>query len=79
MGEVLVRNLEAVLAGDELTRRYRPRDRDLTLLNAGDGRALLFFGPVAVASGWAMRLKDLLDRRWVRRFRGLAGGTGTSG
>lgn len=79
MGEVLVRNLEAVLAGDELTRRYRPRDRDLTLLNAGDGRALLFFGPVAVASGWAMRLKDLLDRRWVRRFRGFTGGTGTSG
>lgn len=79
MGEVLVRNLEAALAGSDPTRRYRPRDRDLTLLNAGDGRALLFYGPVAMASGWAMRLKDSLDRRFVRRFRALTGGTGTSG
>jgi NADH dehydrogenase FAD-containing subunit len=78
MGEVLVPNLAVALAGGDPTRRYRPRDRDLTLLNAGDGRALLFYGPVATASGWAMRLKQWMDRRFMGRFRGSGDGTGTT-
>lgn len=70
MGAVLVGNLAALMAGADPIRHYRPRDRDLTILSAGDGRALLFYGPLATASGWAMRLKDFMDRRFVDRFRG---------
>jgi NADH dehydrogenase FAD-containing subunit len=70
MGAVLVRNLTALMTGGDPIRQYHPRDRDLTILNAGDGRALLLCGPVAMTSGWAMRLKDFMDRRFVGRFRG---------
>lgn len=79
MGEVLVRNLGAVLAGGDATRKYRSKERDLTLLNAGNGKALLFYGPIATAAGWAMRVKQSMDRKFMRRFAATGGGTGTSG
>jgi len=79
MGEVLVGNLRVALAGTGTGRPYRPQARTLALLNAGDGRALLFYGPVARAAGWAMRLKDRLDRRFMSRFRRPPGGTGARG
>jgi selenide,water dikinase len=79
MGETLVRNLRVALAGAGTTRQYHPEPRYLALLNAGDRRALLFYGPVALAARWAMRLKDRIDRRFMTRFRRLSGGTGTGG
>lgn len=79
MGEVLVRNLAEVLAGEEAGGKYRSKDRDLTLLNAGDGKALLFYGPVATSGGWAMRIKESMDRKFMRRFGASGDGTGMSG
>jgi len=79
MGEMLVTNLRVALAGSGTPRQYRSQARYLALLNAGDGRALLFYGPVALVAGWAMRLKDWVDRRFMTRFRRLMGGTGTPG
>ena len=79
MGEVLVQNLAATLAGGEAGRKYRSKDRDLTLLNAGDGKALLFYGPVATSGGWAMRIKELMDRKYMGRFARSGDGTGTTG
>lgn len=77
MGEVLADNLLAALAGERPTRRFQPRTRSLVLLNAGDGRALLLYGRLALASRWAMRLKDRLDRQFQARIARAAGGTGT--
>lgn len=77
MGEVLADNLLAALAGERPARRFQPRTRSLVLLNAGDGRALLLYGRLALASRWAMRLKDRLDRRFQARIARAAGGTGT--
>lgn len=79
MGEMLVQNLAVALAGGDPGGKYRSKDRDLTLLNAGDGKALLFYGPVATSGGWAMRIKELLDRKYMGRFRRSGDGTGTSG
>ncbi len=70
-GPVLVHNLRARLGGGAL-RPYRPQSDFLSLLNLGDGRA--------IASKWGMsaegramfRLKDWIDRRFMRRFQVLA-------
>lgn len=80
MGRVLARNLATVLAGAPPTRRFIPRARELTLLDAGDGRAVLLGGPVAAVSRWALRYKQMGDRRLVNRLRATPqGGTATRG
>jgi selenide,water dikinase len=69
-GPVLIRNLRARVTGERLA-PYRPQRDFLSLLNLGDGRALgAKWG--AVAEGvWVFRLKDGIDRRFVRRFQVL--------
>ncbi|MFN8654542.1 MAG: FAD-dependent oxidoreductase [Gemmatimonadales bacterium] len=69
MGRVLARNLGQALSGHDPTHRFRVRERELTLLDAGDGRAVLLGGPVATVSRWALRYKQLGDRRLVTRLR----------
>lgn len=69
MGRVLARNLAQALAGHDPTHHFRIRERELTLLDAGDGRAVLLGGPVATVSRWALRYKQLGDRRLVTRLR----------
>lgn len=69
-GEVLFENIVSYLHGRSL-RRFRPQRRCLYLLNAGDGTAILNYGPVSWKSRWVRRLKDRIDRRWVESFRPL--------
>lgn len=70
-GPVLDANLRAALRGQPL-RRYRPQRGFLALINLGERRALgAKWG--AVASGHAVwRLKDWIDRGFMRRFQVLA-------
>ncbi len=70
-GPVLWRNLVASGHGGPPAARYRPQPRFLALLNTGDGRAVLTYGAVATWSSWGMRLKDWIDRRFMRRFQAL--------
>jgi selenide,water dikinase len=74
-GPILARNLGLALRGGtgECFRCYRPQPRSLVLINAGDGRAILSYGSIAVTARWVMRLKDRIDRGFMRRFQGLAG------
>jgi selenide,water dikinase len=58
--------------GGEHFRRYRPQPRSLVLINTGDGRAILSYGSIALTGRWVMRLKDRIDRRFMRRFQRLA-------
>ncbi|HEX2164288.1 MAG TPA: pyridine nucleotide-disulfide oxidoreductase, partial [Thermoanaerobaculia bacterium] len=67
-GPLLWRNLVAAARGGELA-RFRPRRRFLALLDTGDGRAILAYGRLALWSRWAARLKERIDRRFVRRSR----------
>ena len=77
MGTALTDNV-AAFCGDAPApryRRYQPATRQLTLLDCGDGSALLAFGGMAREGRMAMRLKDSLDHRFMSRFQRLAGAT----
>ena len=69
-GPPLAANLRRALAGKRL-RRAVPQRRGLALIGTGDGHAVASRGPFAAygASWW--RLKDWIDRRWMRRYREL--------
>lgn len=66
-GPVLAHNLRARARGRPL-RRYRPQRDFLTLLNLSDGTAIAAKWGLATRGAWTMRLKDRIDRRFVRRF-----------
>lgn len=77
MGTTLTDNVAAA-CGDAPSprfRRYQPPARQLTLLDCGDGSALLAYGGIAREGRMAMRLKDSLDRRFISRYQRLAGAT----
>ena len=67
-GPVLYRNLQATLRGEPL-RSYRPQGRYLYVLDLGDGTGLAIYGPLTNRSRPALRLKHLIDRRFVREYR----------
>ncbi len=69
-GPILARNLEEALAGRPLE-RYRPQSDFLTLLNMGDETAIGGKWGVSFEGAWVMRLKDAIDRRFVRRLQVL--------
>jgi selenide,water dikinase len=70
-GPVLAKNLAALCAGRPLTRFYRPQHDQLALMSTCTGRAIFVRGRTAIATPWAQRLKDYLDRGFVRRFQDL--------
>ena len=73
----------AVRQGPPLTRNLRlrargmpaepfvPQRRFLTLLSCGDRSAIAARGSLAAAGRWAWRLKDRIDRDFMRRFQDL--------
>ena len=42
---------------------FRPQRFTLSLLNSGDGDAVLTYGPLVAKGRWARRLKDRIDTR----------------
>ena len=70
-GPPLAANLRSVLAGGPL-RRYQPQRYALSLISAGDRRAVASWGPVVLEGGWAWRWKDRIDRRFMARYRSTA-------
>lgn len=70
-GPVLDANLRAALSGAPL-RRYRPQRSFLALLNLGQRRAFGAKYGFAASGAGVWRLKDWIDRRFMRRFRVLA-------
>jgi selenide,water dikinase len=66
-GAVLFDNVAAFLRERPL-RPFRPQRFCLVLLNTADGRAIFTYGPLAWKGRWARKLKDLIDRAWIRKF-----------
>jgi NADH dehydrogenase FAD-containing subunit len=67
-GPVLARNLRRALRGEALERSIPQRDH-LMLIATGDGRAIGGRGRFLAFEGrLAWRLKDFIDRRFMRRF-----------
>lgn len=69
-GPVLDHNLRALLAGRPPV-EYQPQRDFLSLLNLGDGCALGAKWGIAVAGRAVHRLKDRIDRGFMRRFQPL--------
>jgi selenide,water dikinase len=69
-GPVLDGNLRARLRGDGL-RAYRPQRDFLALVNVGEGRAIGSKWGIGFEGAAVWRLKDRIDRRFMRRFQVL--------
>jgi len=69
-GPPLSLNLRRALAGKK-PRRAVPQRRGLALIGTGDGHAVASRGPLAAYGASLWRLKDWIDRRWMRRYREL--------
>lgn len=70
---LLAANLRAAAAFRPL-RPWRPQRRALYLVSTADRRAVAVRGGVTLSGGWAWRLKDWLDRRFVARLNAAAAG-----
>jgi selenide, water dikinase len=77
-GPPLADNLRRALAGRSL-RRAVPQKRALALIGSGDGKAAASRGPFAAYGRPLWRLKDWIDRRWMRRYTELPAMAGASG
>jgi selenide,water dikinase len=66
-GPVLTRNLARALRGQSLE-TYEPQENWLSLLNTGDGHALMSYRGYAAKGRALWWLKDAIDRRFMRRF-----------
>jgi len=50
-------------------RKWRPQSDFLSLLNTGDGRAVLTYKGATVVGRWCWKLKDWIDRRFMDKHR----------
>ena len=66
-GSVLFDNIIRTLKSRPLN-PYKPRRNNLYLLNSGDGDAVLDYGWFNWKSSWARKLKDRIDRRWMKKM-----------
>ncbi len=69
-GPVLAENLARLAAGRTL-RPYRPQPLTLALISSGDRNAVASYGRLALEGRWVWRLKDRIDRRWMRKYQEL--------
>lgn len=69
-GPPLAGNLRRALAGQPL-RRAVPQRQALALIGTGDGRAVASRGGFSAQGALLWRLKDWIDRRWMRRYTDL--------
>jgi selenide,water dikinase len=70
-GPYVAENLRRHLLGEAL-KTYRPQHDFLTLLNLGDGSALGAKWGLSMEGPWVMRLKDRIDRAFMRKFQVLS-------
>ncbi|MBI3412236.1 MAG: selenide, water dikinase SelD [Planctomycetes bacterium] len=77
-GKVLFDALAAFLH-QKPTRPFKPQRYCLSLLNTADNKAVLSYGPFTWKSRRARRLKDRIDRAWIRKFTDFVPMTPASG
>ena len=69
-GPVLADNLRRSLTGHSL-RPFRPQREAMYLVSTGDGHAVGTRNGIVVSGAWVWRLKDRIDRRFMRKFNNL--------
>lgn len=66
-GAVLFENVERFLHERPLE-PFRPQRFTLSLLNTGDGAAVMTYGAVTSRGRWVRKIKDRIDRAWIDKF-----------
>jgi pyridine nucleotide-disulfide oxidoreductase family protein len=69
-GPILWTNLQRWFAGQPLV-PYRPQRKFLSLLATGDGRAVLDYYGWSAEGKWVWKLKDHIDRKFVRMYQDM--------
>jgi len=71
-GPILWRNIQELIrarkSSEAKIQRYQPQTDFLTLLNLGDGTAIAQYKGRAFKGGWAWRLKDYIDSKFMRMY-----------
>jgi len=67
---VLLHNLLAMVRGEDL-QAFRPQAKYMLIFNTGDAKGILWWGNLVLRGRWAFRLKDHIDRKFMRRFQAL--------
>lgn len=70
-GPILWDNLQRMSRGEDLV-PYRPQRGFLSLLSLGDRRALLEYHGFSAGGRWAWKLKDSIDRKFVRMYQAVS-------
>ena len=50
---------------------FHPQPRTLALISTGRQNAIASWGPLAVEGEWVWRVKDWIDRRWMKKYQQL--------
>lgn len=74
-GPVIAGNIRRLLAGRPLV-RFKPQRKALYLVSTGRRHAIGTRNGIVVAGSWVWRLKDWIDRQWIRRYQTVRGPTG---
>jgi selenide, water dikinase len=69
-GGPLAGNLRRALGGEPL-KPFTPQRRFLVLLGTSEGEAVATRGGWAAEGAWAWRLKQWIDRRWIRQYQNV--------
>ncbi len=64
---VLKQNLIAAVR-DKPLKKFKPQSKTLLILNLGNGSGLALWGPFAILSRLMMKAKDVIDRRFLKKF-----------
>jgi selenide,water dikinase len=66
-GRPLARNLRRRVR-NQAPKQWRPQRRHLALISTGERYAVASRGPLTAEGRWTWRVKDWIDRRWMRMY-----------
>ena len=69
-GPILAKNLRVLCEGGR-PRPFLPQTLTLALISTGNQNAIASYGRLSVEGKWVWKVKDFIDRRWMRRYQRL--------